>query len=112
MFQTFTGSSRRPRQVNLSGRNNNPFAAVQQTSAARGSLPTAVVNAQQERKARQYERERLQAAKVLQKSWRGHRCRKGLREEARRQWDEQEQILTQRPKFDSPGNPPTAHQAL
>ena len=92
MFQTFTGSSRRPRQVNLSGRNTNPFAAVQQTSAARGS-PNAVAQAQHERRARQQERERLQAAKTLQRTWRGYAVRHNTRNEYRQAWDEQDAYL-------------------
>ncbi|KAJ5142709.1 uncharacterized protein N7515_001496 [Penicillium bovifimosum] len=35
MFQSFTGNSRRPRQVNLSGRANNPFAAFPGNSPTR-----------------------------------------------------------------------------
>ena len=102
MFPTFTGSSRPRRQVNLSGRNsNNPFAATQQTSNARSS-PSAVALAQQERKARQQERERLQATKIIQKSWRGHSCRRYLRDKARQEWDEQERILGALPGKQSP----------
>ena len=95
MFQSFTGSSRRPRQVNLSGRNNNPFAAT-----SRSTQPTvpqyaqnAVVHAQQERLARQQDRERLQAAKDLQRVWRGYASRSELRSRYRRIWDEQEDIV-------------------
>ena len=87
MFQTFTGSSRRPRQVNLSGRNNNPFAAVQQTSTPRGS-PNAVAQAQQERRARQQERDRLQAARTVQRTWRGHTIRQNVMNQYRQDWDE------------------------
>jgi ubiquitin-protein ligase E3 C len=89
MFNTFTGSGRRPRQVNLSGRNSNPFAAVQQTS--RTGQPTsqnAVAQAQQERRARQVERERTNAAKSIQRVWKGHRDRRRVSEQLRRQWDE------------------------
>ncbi|EOD51185.1 putative iq and hect domain protein [Neofusicoccum parvum UCRNP2] len=63
MFQTFTGSSRRPRQVNLSGRVSNPFA---QPGVGQGSQ-SAVQSAQQERAQRQRERDRLNAAKRIQR---------------------------------------------
>jgi ubiquitin-protein ligase E3 C len=88
MFQTFTGSSRRPRQVNLSGRSTtNPFA---NTGFGGQGSPAAVVSAQQERERRQRERDRLNAAKTLQRSWRGHRSRRQLKERWRREWDDTE----------------------
>ncbi|RAL67699.1 hypothetical protein DID88_008440 [Monilinia fructigena] len=50
MFQTFSGTSRRPRQVNLSGQNPNPFAASSWNSAASASgAQKTVAHAQQER---------------------------------------------------------------
>ncbi|QDS75114.1 hypothetical protein FKW77_007378 [Venturia effusa] len=76
-FQSFTGSSRRPRQVNLSGHRVNPFGG-------------AVQSAQQERERRQRERDRLLAAKVLQRRWRGHSSRKAVREQRRTEWDTEE----------------------
>ena len=95
MFQSFTGSSRRPRQVNLSGRNNNPFAATSRSTQP--TLPqnahNAVAHAHQERLARQQERERLLAAKHLQRVWRGHASRVELRSRYRRTWDIQEGII-------------------
>jgi len=87
MFQTFTGSSRRPRQVNLSGRTSNPFA---KTGTATGSQ-AALANAQQERAQRQRERERLNAARSIQRTWRGYWCRKKIRDEARQRWDSTEE---------------------
>jgi len=81
MFQTFSGSSRRPRQVNLSGQNKNPFAASPQK---------AVANAQQERQLRQLERDRLNASKRIQKVWRGHKVRQDLADSRRKTWDELE----------------------
>ncbi|KAH0544373.1 hypothetical protein FGG08_001514 [Glutinoglossum americanum] len=81
MFQSFTGSSRRPRQVNLSGRNPNPFAA---SSASN----TALVNAQQERFLRKLERDRLNATKTIQRLWRGHSCRSKTKNEWRDIWDQ------------------------
>lgn len=94
MFQTFTGSSRRPRQVNLSGRNPNPFAAAAGGSTSTAGSQNALVNAQQEREKRQRERERQQAAKTIQKNWRGAACRKSVAHRLRQQYDEvQEQGL-------------------
>ena len=94
MFQSFTGNSRRPRQVNLSGRNNNPFAAVSssKTPTTSQNSQDAIAHAQQERKARQQERERLQAAKTLQRTWRGHATRKEIKDRYRQEWDYRENI--------------------
>ena len=89
MFQTFSGSSRRPRQVNLSGQNPNPFAASSWTPAASGTQKT-VANAQQERLHRQQEREKLNAAKRIQRTWRGHKVRRDLANSRRNAWDQTE----------------------
>lgn len=89
MFQTFSGSSRRPRQVNLSGQNINPFAASSWTPAASGTQQT-VANAQQERQQRQQERERLNASRRIQRIWRGHKARRELADSRRTVWDETE----------------------
>jgi len=89
MFQTFSGSSRRPRQVNLSGQNLNPFAASSWTPSASGTQKT-VANAQQERQQRQQERERLNASKRIQRTWRGHRSRRHLADSRRAVWDDVE----------------------
>lgn len=89
MFQqTFSGSSRRPRNVNLSGQNLNPFAANSWTPAS-GSHAT-VANAQQERLQRQQERERLNASKRIQRTWRGHKTRRELADARRKIWDDRE----------------------
>jgi ubiquitin-protein ligase E3 C len=87
MFQTFSGSSRRPRQVNLSGQNSNPFAASTWSPSASGTQKT-VANAQQERQQRQQERERLNASKRIQRTWRGHKVRRELADARRKAWDE------------------------
>ncbi len=87
MFQTFSGSSRRPRQVNLSGQNLNPFAANSWTPSAIGSKQT-LAHAQQERQQRHQERERLNASKRIQRVWRGHRTRKAVANSRRATWDE------------------------
>ncbi|KAJ5042822.1 uncharacterized protein L3040_004215 [Drepanopeziza brunnea f. sp. 'multigermtubi'] len=87
MFQTFSGSSRRPRQVNLSGQNTNPFAPNSRNPAASGTQKT-VAQAAQERLQRQQERDRLNASKKIQRIWRGHRARSDLADSRRRIWDE------------------------
>src|ERR1700680_4464473 len=87
MFQTFSGRSRRPRQVNLSGQNLNPFAASSWSPSASGTQKT-VANAQQEREQRRQERERLNASKRIQRTWRGHRSRRQLADSRRALWDE------------------------
>jgi ubiquitin-protein ligase E3 C len=89
MFQSFTGSSRRPRQVNLSGRNPNPFATA---SSSRPSFASPVAQntlavAQQERLARQQERDRLNAARRLQRTWRGYKSRMETHQIWREDWD-------------------------
>ncbi|KAL4780914.1 hypothetical protein BJX76DRAFT_360435 [Aspergillus varians] len=89
MFTSFTGNSRRPRQVNLAGRNNNPFAAYpagRQNPHASGPQNTLAI-AQQERLLRQQERDRLGAARVLQRTWRGYRSRKITHGLWRAEWD-------------------------
>ncbi|KAI9838368.1 MAG: hypothetical protein M1819_005636 [Sarea resinae] len=91
MFQSFTGNSRRPRQVNLSGRNTNPFAAAQ-TSRQSPGPQTTLANAQQERLSRQRERDRLNSAKTIQRTWRGHRSRTESKNAWRRDWDLRENI--------------------
>ncbi|KAJ9658707.1 ubiquitin-protein ligase (E3) [Coniosporium apollinis] len=101
MFQSFTGTSRRPRQVNLSGRNTNPFAASTGTGA--GSQ-AALASAQQERLQRQRERERLNAAKTIQRVWRGHSSRRRTRDALRAAWDQEEAVA-------SPGSPYTSTEA-
>ncbi|KAL4866283.1 hypothetical protein BDV12DRAFT_173175 [Aspergillus spectabilis] len=89
MFTSFTGSSRRPRQVNLSGRNNNPFAAYpsgKQNPHGSGPQNTLAI-AQQERLLRQQERDRLGASRVVQRTWRGYRSRKITHARWRAEWD-------------------------
>lgn len=94
MFQTFVGNSRRPRQVDLSGRSNNPFAVLSglQPPNSPQSSNVAIAHAQQERRARQQERERLQAAKTIQRTWRGHASRTEVRSWCREAWDNREGI--------------------
>lgn len=102
MFPNFTGTARRPRQVNLSGRQNaNPFAKGQAGgpggvgSGSYGGSPAgrgaALANAQQDRLLRQQERERAQSAKLIQRVWRGSEVRRSLKAGRRALWDESEQ---------------------
>ncbi|MCJ1280739.1 hypothetical protein MMC26_000056 [Xylographa opegraphella] len=92
MFQSFTGNSRRPRQVNLSGRNTNPFAAVSNSKTLSNTQKSqdAIAHAQQERRARQQERERLHAVRTMQRTWRGHATRKEIKDRFRQEWDYRE----------------------
>jgi ubiquitin-protein ligase E3 C len=83
MFPTFTGSSRRPRNVDLSGqRKTNPWAPTAQSGASK-----TVAQAQAERERRHREREELTAVRRLQKVWRGHRDRRQLRDLRRQEFD-------------------------
>ena len=92
MFTSFTGSARPRRQVNLSGRNSNPFAAVpgSRPQNPSSSAQNTLAHAQQERLIRQQERERPPAATTIQKSWRGHKAREVLKGHWRRDWDYRE----------------------
>ncbi|KAK1526525.1 HECT-domain-containing protein [Colletotrichum paranaense] len=87
MFPTFTGNSRRPRNVNLSGQSLNPFAATSWTPAAGSGASKTVSNAQAERAQRQQDRDRLKASEKIQKTWRGHRVRRRLRDSRRDAFD-------------------------
>jgi ubiquitin-protein ligase E3 C len=89
MFQSFTGNSRRPRQVNLSGQEPNLFAAWGSSPTASGIQKTVAV-AQAERQHRQQERDRLNATKRIQRTWRGHRSRRNLANMRRQEWDDLE----------------------
>lgn len=85
MFPTFTGSSRKGRNVNLSGQKAiNPFTSTSWAPSAAVGAHKTVAHAQAERLQRQQERDRLKAAQRIQKTWRGHRSRRNLRT-ARRQ---------------------------
>jgi ubiquitin-protein ligase E3 C len=88
MFQTFTGSSRK-RQVNLSGRptNTNPFG-----SSPFGASHNTLLGAQQDREKRQKDREKLESAKKIQRTWRGYQSRRNLKAEWRTSFDTVEGI--------------------
>lgn len=92
MFPSFTGSARPKRQVNLSGRNANPFTATLGNRQPPSSQTShnALALAQQERLLRKQERERPPAAKKIQSAWRGFRCREEIRNKWRREWDMKE----------------------
>lgn len=80
MFPTFTGSSRKGRNVNLSGQKAiNPFTSTSWAPSAAVGASKTVAHAQAERLQRQQERDRLKAAQRIQKTWRGHRSRRNLR---------------------------------
>lgn len=100
MYQSFTGSSRRPRQVNLSGRNPNPFAAA--SSPACQGPQQAIQTAHQDRQHRQQQRLELSAAKSLQKTWRGYSGRKRARDAWRVQWDAVEAPCTPTTSYPTP----------
>lgn len=87
MFSTFTGSSRRPRNVNLSGQASNPFSNTTWTPSAASNATKTVSDAQADREKRQTERRRLKAASQIQKTWRGYRSRSTLKEQRRSDFD-------------------------
>lgn len=87
MFSTFTGNSRRPRNVNLSGQAGNPFSNTSWTPSTASNATKTVSNAQADREKRQAERHRLRAANQIQRAWRGHRARQRTYDEQRRSFD-------------------------
>lgn len=88
MFPTFTGSSRKARNVNLSGQKAiNPFTSPSWAPSAAAGASKSVAHAQAERLQRQQERDRLKAAQHIQKTWRGHRSRRNLRTSLREAFD-------------------------
>jgi ubiquitin-protein ligase E3 C len=91
MFTSFTGNTRRPRQVNLSGRKTNPFG----TPSTGAGSQAAVDRAQQERAQRQRERDTLNAAKKIQRVWRGHAGRRRVADHLRQEWDVVEKDISE-----------------
>ncbi|KAL9043558.1 MAG: hypothetical protein Q9214_003260 [Letrouitia sp. 1 TL-2023] len=93
MYASFTGNARRPRKVDLSGRNaklSSPASpGVKQPPSSQTSSKT-LANAQAERILRQQERLRPPAATAIQRSWRGHKARQETRNAWRREWDRRE----------------------
>ncbi|KAF2744173.1 hypothetical protein M011DRAFT_470833 [Sporormia fimetaria CBS 119925] len=87
MFTSFTGNTRRPRQVNLSGRKTHAFGS---TGTGAGSQ-AAIDRAQQERAQRQRERDILKGAQVIQRIYRGYAARRRIAEVLRKEWDAAEE---------------------
>ena len=85
MHQTFTGNSRKSRQINLSGRATNPWA-----SSTISGAQDATARAAADRLKRHQDRERLHASREIQRVWRGYRSREETRKSLRAEWDEGE----------------------
>lgn len=83
MFTSFTGNTKRPRQVNLGGRKTHAFGSP----GTGGGSQAALDRAQQDRAQRQKERETQKAAKTIQRVWRGHRARTNFSNSLRKEWD-------------------------
>jgi ubiquitin-protein ligase E3 C len=90
MFTNFTGSTRKARQVNLGGKKSNPFGPPGSGAGSQAALDRA----QQDRAQRQRERDTLNAAKQIQRVWRGHSARRRVADRLRREWDVQEEAAT------------------
>ncbi|KAK5936534.1 ubiquitin-protein ligase (E3) [Knufia obscura] len=94
MHTAFTGNTRKPRQVNLSGRKGNPWASLPGASSS-PQAPTgsqnALAQAQAERARRAHDRDRLNAARKVQRLWRGHSSRTQQKQKWRDEWDANEQ---------------------
>ncbi|KAF8467685.1 hypothetical protein BDZ91DRAFT_722879, partial [Kalaharituber pfeilii] len=89
MFPTFTGSSRKPRQVNLSGRRNAQQAKViPGLSTQSHQHSSSLLSAQQQRARREAERRELEAARKIQCVWRGKKDLAVRRALWRKEWDE------------------------
>ncbi|KAF9741091.1 hypothetical protein PMIN03_007932 [Paraphaeosphaeria minitans] len=86
MFTSFTGNTRRPRQVNLSGRKTHAFGSTGSGSGSQAALDRA----QQDRAQRQRERETQKAARTIQRVWRGHGGRREVGRLLRNEWDAME----------------------
>ncbi|KEF57706.1 uncharacterized protein A1O9_05624 [Exophiala aquamarina CBS 119918] len=93
MHTSFTGSTRKSRQVNLSGRGpTNPWAALNKSASAKPSAShDAVAQAQADRLKRQQDREKQNATRRIQKVWRGHASRREIKATWRKAWDDNEQ---------------------
>ncbi|KAF2754009.1 hypothetical protein EJ05DRAFT_480019 [Pseudovirgaria hyperparasitica] len=85
MHKTFTGSSRRQRQVNLSGRspNANPFGSRVGPQATAAKL-------QEERAERQYQQALESGTRRAQRIWRGHMSRSEAAQQMRQEFMDQE----------------------
>lgn len=85
-FSTFSGSSRKPRNVNLSGQRTNPWA-TSSWSPSNAGTSKSVAQAQAEREKRHRDRQELNAAARLQRLWRGHRDRQLVKQRHREDYD-------------------------
>lgn len=85
-FSTFSGSSRRPRNVNLSGQRTNPWASSGWSPSNTGASKS-VAQAQAEREKRHRDRQELNAASRLQRVWRGHKDRQITKQARREDYD-------------------------
>lgn len=84
----FTGSARRPRNVNLSGRKSTPAPSLASSSLRNKPAPSSSLQAaREERAAREAERKRLKAAGTIQRTWRGRKAIELKRTEWRATWD-------------------------
>lgn len=83
----------------MSGQTQNPFASAWQPT---GTSQT-VSHAQAERQKRQEERDRLNASRRIQKTWRSYRVRENIRESRRRAFDDvfEDSIGSQRDRVDT-----------
>jgi ubiquitin-protein ligase E3 C len=89
MFPSFTGSSRKTRNVNLSGqRAENPFTSTGWSSGSPVGASRTVAQAQASRHQRHQEREKIKAVQRLQRAWRGHRVRRQLQDLRRQLLDQ------------------------
>lgn len=98
MHTSFTGNTRKPRQVNLSGRKGNPWASLPGTgspSQPPAGSHNAVAQAQADRARRALDRDRLNAARKVQRLWRGHSSRLQQKQKWRDEWDQNERARLQ-----------------
>lgn len=100
MFHSFTGSSRKARQVNLSGQNASTRKGATTGQRSNAAIPggqAAIAQAHAQRLQRGQERERVNASRLLQRSWRGYASRQESRRAWRAEWDGKEMARTGSP---------------
>lgn len=92
MYPSFTGNARKPRNVNLSGRQPNPWTklAASQTSSVTPGSQHSLAHAQAERAQRQQERDRQKACTLIQRTWRSYSSRTKTKDGWRKEWDHHE----------------------
>ncbi|PHH59327.1 hypothetical protein CDD81_3377 [Ophiocordyceps australis] len=88
MFSTFTGTSRRPRNINLSGQAGNPFSNTSWSPSVVSNTTKTVIDAHADREKRLAERRRLKAVVKIQSFWRGYQERKAVSERQRSDFDD------------------------